>query len=409
MLAVQTCYANTISLNEAMDAALKQHPTLNISNIHITGAQNELREQSAYAYNPELSIEPQRRRLNGGGSSNDYYITLSQGIELGGKQGYREKLADASLQAVKLSSDAQRQKVQVDVARAVVELYFSKRELLWRNQQAATLVQLNKAITRQMEVGEANQLDVNLTQASLMQAIYADAQAKQLYAMNVSRYFMAVGQADEAKNIQVELPKLAVTWLPLSEPVQIALKSRPDIAVKRQRWQQYSAQADLAKANKVPDLTVGLMTAREAGEQLVSLAFSMPIPLLNSHDGAYRSALSQASAQQVELAWLEQRVKLEVQEAVYHHATAMRSILAAKQFTNTADEESKSAASPDRIKLATTAFDAGELNIEELVVHINQILESRINSAAILKQGWLARIRLAEVLGHPEYILQGNQ
>jgi len=27
----------------------------------------------------------------------------------------------------------------------------------------------------------------------------------------------------------------------------------------------------------------------------------------------------------------------------------------------------------------------------------------------IIKQGWLARIRLAEVLGHPEYILKGIQ
>jgi len=65
--------------------------------------------------------------------------------------------------------------------------------------------------------------------------------------------------------------------------------------------------------------------------------------------------------------------------------------------------------SPDNIELAKMAFDAGELNIEELVVHINQILESRINSASIIKQGWLARIRLAEVLGHPEYIFEGNQ
>jgi hypothetical protein len=124
--------------------------------------------------------------------------------------------------------------------------------------------------------------------------------------------------------------------------------------------------------------------------------------MLNSHDGAYRAALSQASAQQAELQWFEQQVKLEVQEAVYNHATAMRTVLAVKQFGDTPS-------SPDDITLIKTAFDAGELDIEELVVHINQILESRINSAAILKQGWLARIRLAEVLGHPEYILEGNQ
>jgi outer membrane protein TolC len=402
LLCIHPFYANAVTLKQAMDSATKQHPMLKISKIHIEGAQGELSEQSSYAYNPELSVEPQRRRINGGGSSNDYYVTLSQGIELGGKRGYREQSAQAGLHAARLESDAQSQHIAFSAAKAFVDLYFSKRELLWRNQQAVTLLQLNKAITRQMEVGEANQLDVNLSQSSLTQAIHAEAQAKQFHAMNVSRYLMATGETEEGKDIQPELSKLRVGWQPLSNPVEIALNSRPDIMARRQRLAQYSSQADLAKANKIPDLTVGFTAGRESGEQLYSVGFTMPIPVLNSHDGAYRAALSQASAQQADLQWFEQRVKLEVQEAVYNHATAMRAIFAVKQFGDTPS-------SPDNITLIKAAFDAGELDIEELVVHINQILESRINFAAILKQGWLARIRLAEVLGHPEYILEGNQ
>jgi len=402
LLSIYPLHANAVTLNEAMDTALEQHPMLKISNMQIEGAQGVLQEQSAYAYNPELSVEPQRRKLNGGGSSNDYYLTLSQGIELGGKQGYREKSAQAALEATKLEFGASRQRIMADAARALVSLHFSKRELLWRNQQSLTLLQLNKAVRRQMEVGEANQLDVNLAKSSLIQSINAEALAKQQHAMNVSKYFMATGESSAPKDIQAELPKLLLGWEPQSDPVDIALKSRPDIIVKRQYLAQSSAQAELAKANKVPDLTVGLMAGREAGEQLVSLAFTMPIPVLNSHDGAYRSAISQATAQQAELEWLEKRVKLEVQEAIYNHGTAIRAILSVNEIE-------KTDISKDKIALAKAAFDAGELNIEELVVHINQILESRINSASIVKQGWLARIRLAEVLGHPEYILQGTQ
>ena len=155
LLCIHPFYANAVTLKEAMDSAAGQHPMLKISKIQIESARGELSEQSSYAYNPELSVEPQRRRINGGGSSNDYYITLSQGIELGGKQGYREQSAQAGLQASKLESDAQSQHIAFNAAKAFVDLYFSKRELLWRNQQAVTLMQLNKAITRQMEVGEA--------------------------------------------------------------------------------------------------------------------------------------------------------------------------------------------------------------------------------------------------------------
>lgn len=402
LLCIHPFNTNAVTLKAAMDAAVEQHPMLTISKMQIDGAQGELQEQGSYAYNPELSIEPQRRKLNGGGRSNDYYVTLSQGIELGGKQKYRELSAQAAVEAAKLESDTMYQQVSFNAARALVGLYFSKRELVWRNQQTRTLLQLHKAITRQMELGEANQLDVNLSQASLTQAINAESQANREHAMNVSRYVIAVGAGGDIENIQPELPKLLVGWQPLSDPVEIAMNSRPDIAAKRQRLAQYSAQADLANAKRIPDVTVGLSAGRESGDQLYSLGFTMPIPVLNSHKGAYRAALSQASAYKTELEWYEQRVKLEVQEAKFSHTTAMQALLAISKA------QGKNS-SQDSIGLAKAAFDAGELNIEALVVHINQILESRINSAAILKQGWLARIRLAEVLGHPEYILQGTQ
>ena len=401
LLCIHPFYANAVTLEQAMQDAL-EHPMLKVSGMQVDSAAGELKEQRSYAYNPELTLEPQRRNLNGGGSSNDYYVTLSQGIELGGKRGYRERSAEAALEAVKQESELKRQKVQVNAARALVALYFSKRELLWRNQQAVTLLKLNQAITRQMELGEASQLDVNLDRASLTQAIQAEAEAKNAHAMNVSAYVLATGVPENAVQIEAELPRLLVGWKPLSDPVEIALNSRPEIATKRQRLAQYAAQADLARANKIPDVNIGLTAAREAGDQLYSVGITVPIPVLNSHDGAYRSALSREMAQQTELDWLEQQIKLEVQEAAFNHATAMRALLAINQIQS-------NSSSKDSIELAKAAFDAGELDIEGLVVHINQILDSRINAAAILKQGWLARIHFAEALGHPEYILEGTQ
>lgn len=400
LLCIHPLYANAVTLKEAMDAATG-HPILRVSEMQVDAAAGELREQGSYAYNPELTMEPQRRHLNGGGSSNDYYVTLAQGVELGGKQGYRRQSARAALEAEKLEFEAERQRVRLNAARALVALYFSGRELLWRNQQADRLRKLHQAITRQLELGEANQLDLNLVQASLTQAVQAEAEAEQAHAVNMSACLLATGAAGGAGKVEAELPRLETGREPLSDPVGIALNARPEIAAKRQRLAQFSAAGDLARANRVPDVTVGLTAGRESGDRLYSLGVTVPIPVFNSHDGAYRAALSRASAQQTELEWLQQRIRLEVQEAVYNHQIAMRAVAAVRK------EETD--ASMDNIALARTAFDAGELNIEELVVHINQILESRINSAAVLKQGWMARIRLAEVLGHPEYILKGSQ
>jgi len=246
LLCMQSGYANAVTLQQAMNKATEQHPSLLISKAYIEAAEGKLSEQLSYAYNPELSIEPQYRQLNGGGRSNDYYISLSQGIELAGKQGYRSASADASSQVVKLSSEIQRQKIMIDVATALVDIYFSGRELQWRNQQAVTLMQLNKAIARQLQVGEANQLDMNLSKSSLKQMIHAEAQAKMQHTMNIYRYFLAVGKHGDMDTIQAELPTLPLNWKPASEPVQMALNSRIEIAVQRQRLIQYSADVDLA-------------------------------------------------------------------------------------------------------------------------------------------------------------------
>lgn len=400
LLCIYPLHVHAVTLKEAMNTALEQHPWLKISNTHIQGAQGDLKQQGSYAYNPELSVEPQRRRLNGGGSSNDYYITLSQGIELGGKQGYREQSAQAVLESVQLESKLTHQQVAFNAAKSLVALYFSAQELDWRKQQADTLLQLHQAISRQMKLGNANQLDVNLSQAALIQAIQTKAQAAATHTKNQWAYAMAIGTSSGIPTTRAELPTLLEDWQPPAEPISVAMHARLDLAMKRQRLRQSLADAELANASKIPDLNIGLMAGKEAGEQLISFHVTMPIPVWNSHDGAYRSALSQASALQTEMEWSEQRVKLEVQEALWNHATAMQALQVIQQIQG-------NVTSDNSIALAKAAFDAGELDIEALVMHINQRLESHIHAMTTLQQGWLARIRLAEVLSHPEYILQG--
>ncbi|MFQ5346205.1 MAG: TolC family protein, partial [Mariprofundus sp.] len=118
LICLHPWYANAITLEEVMTMASEQHPKLRIAEKSVDAAKGNLEEQGSYAYNPELSLEPQRRRLNAGGTSNDYYITLSQGIEIGGKRGYRELSAQAALSAANQLAEATRQRLSIGAARA---------------------------------------------------------------------------------------------------------------------------------------------------------------------------------------------------------------------------------------------------------------------------------------------------
>lgn len=401
LLCIHPIYTHADTLQEAMDTAAGQHPVLQMADQSIAVARGNLTEQGAYAYNPELSLEPQRRRLNGGGTANDYYITLSQGIETGGKQGFREQSAQAALNAVSKSRENTRQQLMITAARAYVVLSMAEQAFDLRRQQSAMLKKVSAAVALQLKLGQSSQLDANLAQSAYSSALNATTVARQLLTQSRQAYLVALGKGTGNLS-RLELPKLLTSWQPPADAYNIALQSRPDLAALRSKLAQSEALADLADAKRIPDISLSAMTGREAGEQLVKVGITIPFPVLNSHKGAYRAALAAKDRVNTGLEWSTRQLRYAVKSAIDNHANAMQAL---SGIINSNMQQS----AEDTITLAQKAYDAGELDLEELVVHIRQGLDARMTALEIIKQGWLARIRLAQVLGHPEYILKGIQ
>ena len=403
LLCIHPFHAHAASLQEAMATAAKQHPMLQMAEQQIDAAKGNLDEQGAYAYNPELALEPQRRRLNGGGISNDYYITLSQGIEVGGKQTFREQSAQAALNAVSQSRESTRQQVVIEASRAYVSLYFAAQTYELLRRQSEILKKVSHAVAKKLTLGESSQLDANLAQSAYVSALNATTAASQILTQSRQRYLLALGKSQETGTLsELSLPSLDTHWQPPADAYKVALESRPDLAALRAKQTQFDARADLASAARIPDVIVSAMSGREAGDQLVKLGITVPLPVLNSHQGAYRAALAEKERASTGLEWSEQQLRYAVQSALDNHANAMTAL--SGMIKTDMQQHAK-----DTISLAQEAYDAGELDLEELVVHIRQGLEARMTALDIIKQGWMARIQLAEVLGHPEYILKGIQ
>ncbi len=402
LLCIHPFFSHADSLKQAMDTAAKHHPMLQMADQSIAVARGELTEQGAYAYNPELSLEPQRRRLNGGGTANDYYITLSQGIEIGGKRGLREQSAQAALDAVSKARENTRQQLMIEAARAYVTLSMAEQAFDLRQQQSSMLKKVSHAVALQLKLGQSSQLDANLAQSAHSSALNATAVARQLMTQSRQAYLVALGKGAISSLPKLVLPRLLTSWQPPADAYGIALQSRPDLAALRSRLAQSTAQADLAGAQRIPDIALTAMTGREAGENLIKLGVTIPFPVLNTHKGAYRAALAQKERVNTGLEWSTQQLRYAVESAIANHANAMRALSGIIRSNMQQSAE-------DTIKLAQKAYDAGELDLEELVVHIRQGLDARMTALEIIKQAWLARIRLARVLGHPEYILKGIQ
>ncbi|MDQ7004917.1 MAG: TolC family protein [Ghiorsea sp.] len=401
LLSILPWAAHATTLEQAMNMVKEKHPKLAMSALDNDAARAQLSSQSSYAYNPELSLEYQDRKLNGGGNSADYYIGISQGIELGGKRGYREEAAQAALQQSKDNTEVLRQQLSIAVARSYVELSLAKQTLDVRIQQSQALKALSAGVKRQLDVGDANILDANLAQSAYITALSAETNARQMHALLQARYQNALGK-NISDDTDFVLPQLQLDWQIPENPLVIAKSSRAEMTALKAKVRQFQAKSELADANRFSDPTISLMKGREAGEDLVKLGVSFALPLTNTRKGTYQASLAQAMRSQNELTWFEQRLALDVQTAVFNHAYAMQALKEANRMAQSMNTD-------HNVKLAKAAFDAGELSLEDLVIHINQALEARLTRLNIIKQGWLARIRLAEVLGHPEYITQGIQ
>jgi len=393
-------YADT--LQEVMEQVAKQHPMLQMAEKNIDAAQGYVTEQGSYAYNPELSLEPQRRSLKGGGSSNDYYITLSQGIELGGKQEFREQAAQAALNASVQNGEYTQRRLMIEAARSYVTLYFAEKLYDLRSQQSKVLGKVRDAIARQLELGESSQLDANLAQSVFASALNARTLSKQTMTKSKQRYWISLGKVSDSDTVDLVLSKLPLSWQPPVNAYHVALTSRPDLLLLQSKLEQANAQTELADAMRTPDVTVHAMVAREAGDRLVLLGLTVPFLVLNQHDGAYTAALAKQERVKLGLHWSQQQLHYEVKSALdnYHDAIQALSAMRATHMQENAE---------DTMMLAQKSYQAGELDLEALVIHINQGLNAQITALEIIKQAWLARIRLAEVLGHPEYILKGTQ
>jgi len=396
-------YAESITLEEAMQQAGDAHPEVRMAEQGVAAAQGMLTEKSSYAYNPEVLIEPQRRRLaDRSNITADYFVTLSQQIEIPGKRSSRSKAARAGLDVAEDSAENVRQQRMIAAARAAAMLDFSIQTENVRQQQKNIMQRLLEAVNQGFKAGEKSMLDVNLARASFANSLSMVARARQRYLRAEENMANALGLPGKRKQeLHVILPSLNPGWRPPENAVQLALASRPDLQAVKANTRAGEARARLADLNRIPDPTLSLLTGRDTNDRIIGFGVNIPLPVLNAHTGAYKAAIAERERTRDMEQWSIIKLKREVTTVIREHEVAARTLTLFLQGQTPAAE--------DNIRLAQTAYENGEMDLSDLVIYLDRSLQARTTRFELLKRMWLAHIRVAEVLGHPEYILKGIQ
>ena len=310
-------------------------------------------------------LAAQRRRYDNGGNSNEWTASLERTIRIGGKAEIDAQLGDNEL----VIGQARIGEARHEAARVLADLWLdtlatSRQRELWAEQLSFAEAS-HQAVEKRRKAGDASMLDLNVAKADLIEvqrqlsaASSAEAKAKAKLAVRFPTLKYEPKPLAEPTALDMSLPQWRDRILAESDPIKIAegLLKKAELSAAR------------AKADRIPDPTVGVYTASEAfrNERIIGLSVSIPL------SGSYRSERMQQALQEAEAARakVERQKREEEAEVVEAYADATGGLerwrLASHGLATTRDSA----------RLTQRAYSLGEADLQTLLLARRQALDA---------------------------------
>lgn len=310
-------------------------------------------------------LAAQRRSYENSGNSNEWTASLERTIRIGGKAGIDSQLGDSEL----VIGQARIGEARHEAARALADLWLdtlatSRQRELWAEQLSFAEAS-HQAVDKRRKAGDASVLDLNIARADLIEvqrqlsaATSAEAKARAKLAVRFPTLKYEPKPLAEPTALDMSLPQWRDRILTESDPIKIAegLLKKAELSAAR------------ARADRIPDPTVGVYTASEAfrNERIIGLSVSIPL------SGSYRSermyqALQEAEAARAKVESQKRDEEAEVVEA-YADATGglERWRLTSQGLSTTRDSA----------RLTQRAYTLGEADLQTLLLARRQALDA---------------------------------
>ncbi|MDP1682367.1 MAG: TolC family protein [Burkholderiales bacterium] len=336
---------------------LEQDPNVAAARAAVEAARHEagLLDSSPYEWTARLSS--QRRSLQEGPAYQEWSAGIERPLRLPGKASADRNIGQATIEG----AEARYGEALHEASRDLLSLWLDwiaaerGRELANANRESA---QGNlSAVEKRLRAGDASKLDVSLAQADLAEQQRMENDAKTQAAVawgHLHARFPGFGQEWKTWPTPVPLKESAAFWR------ERILAESDVLKTAQAQLQKAQAEAERARADKLPDPTVGIYTASEAGgrERITGLSVSMPIP------GGQRDQRAARSLQLVEV--MRQQVESKKRELEAEIANALATTEGA--YISLQLAEAGAAAMQDNARLMQRAYALGEADLQSLLL-----------------------------------------
>jgi cobalt-zinc-cadmium efflux system outer membrane protein len=388
-----------LTLSEAMRMAEAASPAVRTQQAQqaaVTGLQREA--ASPLFNNPEISAERTRRRADTvDGRASEWAIGIAQPFETGGQQARRRQAAAAAADALLAEVAQARAQARADAALRFHAVLGTQRRIQLEQRALDLLDSTAQAVAKRRQAGEDTRLDANVAQIEAERARNA---------LDAAREELLDERSELATLLQLPpsaLPELAGELLPPQadrptyqlEKLLASAQGLPKLRALAAREAAARARADVERASRSPDVTVGLNVGREgpgdSRERVTTLSVSVPLPLYSRNDAAVGQALSEVTQAEIERTTATRDTEAQVRR-LWSRLESQRSRVQRLQRTVLA-------ASADNQQLAAKSRQAGQIGLLDQLLVNRQTIEAERELNDALVEYHATRIELESAAG----------
>lgn len=280
-----------LSLDDAVGLFLRQNLDLLMAKFGIESAKGQQITAKLFP-NPTVSVGTLSAYTQGRniGNSGQLFGQVQQLFELAGKRGYRIESAGFGTQSVEAAFEDAVRQLTFTVKDTYNRIQLAQRRLTLAEENRdrfSRILDVNTIRFKKGYIAEVDLIRIRLQfidfQSQVIQSIQesetARADLRQLLRVSPATMLELTSEFDY-KRIDPDISRLRT----------VALDARPDVRSKRFIMAQREADLKLAKAYRIPDLTVGggyaIQGAQGPDNQgQVALNFGLPLPLFNRNQG----------------------------------------------------------------------------------------------------------------------------
>lgn len=346
--------------------------------------------------NPVLALSGGTRSIPTTSATN-WYVTLSQEIEIAGQRGSRVRAADAALAAQEKRVLLGKRNAASLAWSSFFEALAAREQLRLAERLLATSERMGTVARARAEKGVAAALDADLADAATFRLLQNKLAAERSVATANARLALVIGREPSAAGVAVEGALTPLLGLD-ARPEAADLSRRPEVQAAHADESAASSRAEELRRSRVPNPTVSAFAQNDGfSERVFGLGVAIPIPLPAPVGRTYAGEIAEADALSRRATIARSRVERE-----------LRLELAEARATYTAHRLAVEAMTPERLARAGESLreleveiEAGRLGVRDALLAQQTLIELLQANIAERRALCLASVELARALGLP--------